>query len=51
MSGAGSAPASPSFANIFEPDVIVLGGGVSKALGDLMVEPAPRSCAGARCRR
>jgi glucokinase len=27
-------------ANIFEPDVIVLGGGVAKAVGDLMFDPA-----------
>jgi glucokinase len=27
-------------ANIFEPDVIVLGGGVGKAVGELMFEPA-----------
>jgi glucokinase len=29
-----------SLANIFEPEVIVLGGGVAKAVGDLMVAPA-----------
>ncbi|HEY8639000.1 MAG TPA: ROK family protein, partial [Solirubrobacterales bacterium] len=27
-------------ANIFEPDVIVLGGGVTKAVGELMIGPA-----------
>lgn len=27
-------------ANIFEPEVIVIGGGVAKAIGDLMLEPA-----------
>jgi glucokinase len=29
-----------SLANIFEPEVIVIGGGVGKAIGDLMVAPA-----------
>jgi glucokinase len=29
-----------SLANIFEPEVIVIGGGVAKAIGDLMLEPA-----------
>jgi glucokinase len=29
-----------SLANVFEPEVIVLGGGVAKVIGDLMVPPA-----------
>ena len=36
-----------SLANIFDPDVIVIGGGVS-AVGDLMLDPGARGAAGAR---
>ena len=39
-----------SFANIFEPDVIVIGGGVIAA-GDLLLDPARRELARGRCRR
>ena len=40
-SARGSASALTSFANIFEPEVIVIGGGVIAA-GDLLLEPARR---------
>ena len=40
-----------SFANIFDPDVIVIGGGVAAA-GELLLEPARRELRDrARCRR
>ena len=39
-----------SLANIFDPDVIVIGGGVSAA-GDLLLEPAREQLRAGRCRR
>ena len=39
-----------SLANIFDPEVIVIGGGVIAA-GDLLLEPAREELAPAPCRR
>ena len=39
-----------SFANIFEPEVIVIGGGVIAA-GDLLLEPARSELRSGPCRR
>ena len=48
--GARLGVALASLANIFEPDVIVIGGGVIAA-GDLLLEPARQELARGRCRR